>query len=278
MKRYFFLFSLILICVLQVKAQKDTDNLSITDSTLVLGFVTEDDAFSCDNWDPSYLCTCLPSIFFEKGTIVVVSGVRTCKSERYFEIIYKNKVYYIKKEYLRFGGNIDYSTKISSLSEEQAYRFRENAVYSATLLHKNKLNEALKFLESCKTQGLAIVDWRVFDESEYTDGTSFRIEFYNPTKKVIKYITTTIVGYNPVGDKVYNKLKQSYNCQVKSVGPIKPDSYGSYSFNYVWFTDMVETAKIISIVVQYMDGTTKIITNSESIRLKRNLYDYMKND
>ncbi|MFM6954024.1 MAG: hypothetical protein ACKOWL_03470, partial [Sphingobacteriaceae bacterium] len=171
MKRYFFLFSLILICVLQVKAQKVTDNLSITDSTLVLGFVTEDDVFSCDDWDPSY-CNCLPSKFFQKGTIVVVSGVRTCKSERYFEIIYKNKPYYIKKGYLGFVENIDYSTKISSLSEEQADTFRANAVYSATLLHRKTLNEALKFLESCKTKGLTIVDWGVFDESEYTDGTS----------------------------------------------------------------------------------------------------------
>lgn len=276
MKKLFFVSSIILIFAFQTKAQ----NVSFTDSTLVIGVVSESNASICD--DVSSYCSCY-SKSLNKGTIVVVSGIKTCSksysgSEYFFEIFYKNKAYYIKKDNLQFSKDIDYFSEISHLSEEQATTFRANAKFTAAIAHSRTLDEALTFLESCKTKGLAILHWNIYDESEYTDGTSFRIEFYNPTKKTIKYITTTIVGYNPVGDRVYNSRKQSYNCQVKSVGPIEPEGSGSYSFDYVWFTDMVETAKIVSIVVQYMDGTTKTITNSKSIELKRNLYDYLQDE
>jgi hypothetical protein len=280
MKKTLFLSSIILIFAFQVKAQNDVENVIVTDSTLVMGVVSEDYTSICN--DVSTYCSCY-SKDLDKGTIVIVSGIKTCNlsysgSEYFFEIFYKNKAYYIKKDNLQFSKDINYFSEISKLSEEQATTFKSNAQYSATIAHNQTLNEALSFLETCKTKGLAILHWNIYDESEYTDGTSFKIEFYNPTKKTIKYITTTIVGYNPVGDRVYNSRKQSYNCQVKSVGPIEPEASGSYSFDYVWFTDMVETAKIISIVVQYMDGTTKTLTNPESIRLRRNLYRYLQDE
>lgn len=280
-KRYFLLNLILTLLVLQAKAQeiqRAENTISFTDSTLVVGLISRDYSSICE--DVSSYCSCYAKNL-DRGTVVIVSGVKKCNRnylnpESFFEIIYKNKKYFIQKDNLLFSKDVDYFSEISNLSEEQLNNFKKNADMAALIVHSQNLKESLTFLENCKTKGLAILHWNIYDESEYTDGTSLEIEFYNPTNKTIKYITTTIVGYNPVGDKVFNSMKQSYNCQVKSVGPIEPESSGTYNFDYVWFTDIVETAKIISISVQYMDGTIKNITNPESIRLNNNLYKYLK--
>ena len=71
MKKLFFVSSIILIFAFQTKAQ----NVSFTDSTLVIGVVSESNASICD--DVSSYCSCY-SKSLNKGTIVVVSGIKTC--------------------------------------------------------------------------------------------------------------------------------------------------------------------------------------------------------
>lgn len=185
MQKIFFLLSIVLVFTFHVKAQDDSENVSFTDSTFVLGVVSENYTSICD--DVSSYCSCY-SKTLNKGTIVVVSGVKTCDrsyaaAEHFFEIFYKNKTYYIKRDDLWFSENIDYFSEISRFSEEQMNTFKSKAKFVAAITHHNKLNEALTFLENCKTKGLAIFHWDIYDESEYTDGTGFRIKFYNPTKK-----------------------------------------------------------------------------------------------
>lgn len=43
----------------------------------------------------------------------------------------------------------------------------------------------------------------------------------------------------------------------KGVGPIDSFESASYDFEYIWYTDVVDYAKLRSIVVQYKDGTSK---------------------
>jgi len=225
-----------------------------------------------------YACRCdFKSI--DIGRPVIVSGIYQCDLHRpkyFFEIVYRGETWFIEREFLHFKDDTNYFNKISLFSDTEKAVFREKAQLIGQNTYLKQLEQILAFFESCKTKGLVILDWNVYDESEFTEGTSFRIKFFNPTKKIVKYITTSIVGYNPVGDRVYNSTIQSYTSKVKSVGPIKPDSSAEYEFDYVWFTDLVETAKITSIFVQYMDGTTKTIANPDSIRLKRPLYELMQ--
>ena len=63
----------------------------------------------------------------------------------------------------------------------------------------------------------------------------------------------------------------------KCIGPIDPSDDATYEFEYVWFTDIVEYAKVKSIVVQYKDGTTKRITNSSKITWSNELYNLLNN-
>jgi hypothetical protein len=124
-------------------------------------------------------------------------------------------------------------------------------------------------------QGIAILDYEAFDNSEYTDGTGFRIKFFNPTKKTIKYINISFIGINPVNDKVSNKYGNSYINNVRCVGPIKQYDEAEFEWDYVWFTDIVETIKLVSIKVQYMDGTIKTITDFKNIIVKEDEQIYL---
>ena len=66
-------------------------------------------------------------------------------------------------------------------------------------------------------------------------------------------------------------MKGVKNITVKSIGPIKPDESGLYTFEYVWYTDIVETAKITNIKIQYMDGTFKTITVPDKVIMSDSL-------
>jgi hypothetical protein len=159
---------------------------SVTDSTLILGIIH--DGYVCKNISSN--CFCHSYSNFSDATIVVVSGIATCKrisSEElgnFFEIIHKNKTYFVSKEKLKFARDIDYFSEISRFPPDKSELFRKNAQFYANYYHSQKLDEVLKFLGNCKTKGIAILKWNIYDESEYTDGTGFKVEFYNPTKKL----------------------------------------------------------------------------------------------
>ena len=51
----------------------------------------------------------------------------------------------------------------------------------------------------------------------------------------------------------------------KGIGPIDPGESGGYTFEYVWFTDIVEYAKTNSIKLQFKDGSIRTLTNISSI-------------
>lgn len=120
--------------------------------------------------------------------------------------------------------------------------------------------------------GLSLMDWGLYDESEYTDGTSVYFKFLNPTKKRIKYIYVSLYGKNRVGDRIYEGGKSVKT--LKFIGPVEPDAIGNVSQEYVWFTDLVSSAKITSIKVQYMDGTTRMITDIKKITWPEHEYSY----
>lgn len=151
--------------------------------------------------------------------------------------------------------------------------------YIQELNSQNKKDSVLtKFLKNGRIKGLTLLVSVIYDESEYTEGTSAKFVVYNPTQKTIKYLWFTVVGFNPVGDKVIDRVKGVSNITLKGVGPIEKDESGTYEFDYVWFTDMVETFKIISIKVQYMDNTIKTISNVKEITFTDDMLNSLKND
>jgi hypothetical protein len=160
-------------------------------------------------------------------------------------------------------------------------KIKSKAEIDSILFEREKKEEALRelrsknLINSLQKAGLAILDYTAFDNSEYTDGTGFRIKFFNPSKKTIKYINISFIGINAVNDKVLNKYGGSYINNVKCVGPIKQYDEAEYEWDYIWFTDIVETVKLVSIKVQYMDGSIKTITDFKNIIVKEDEQIYL---
>lgn len=272
------LFACIIITMsLQVRSQQ------ITDSTLVMCQVQN--GLDGTSLGKSFIQYCMLSLDknVDNGTILIVSGYKHCDDESilqkkadYLEVMYKGEEYYVSPGTVKFAEDIDYMSLLKNMNSGQYERFKKHAKYLGEIYHDGKINEINDFLKSCKPKGLAVLGWKIFDESEYTEGTSIKFDVYNPTNKVIKYIWFTVIGYNAVDDIIYKSGKQTTT--VKCIGPIDPSSNASYSFKYVWMTDLVERAKIASITVKYMDETSIVIKNEKSIELSKDRYKYLNDN
>lgn len=239
----------------------------ITDSTIIVGMV-KNDCYVSKNIGST--CSVGYDRKLEPKSIVFVRGAKACQnsysSEDFFEIIFKKNIYFIEKDNLVISKDFSYSDLVS-LSEEQKLSFANHSDEIAELHRLETIKKALDFLEKSKSAGIVVFDWSFYDESEYTEGTSVKIQVYNPTVKTIKYLWFNFIGYNAVDDKVIQKGVSTIT--KKAIGPIESDETGTYQFEYVWFTDIVEKMKIASIKVQYMDGSIKTVTNTESITLSK---------
>ena len=95
---------------------------------------------------------------------------------------------------------------------------------------ESRLKQQKELVSKLNMSGLGILEYSAFDVSEYTEGTGFRISVFNPTKKVIKYISISFIGYNAVNDKVINRMMTSYTNSVRCVGPIKQYDDAEYEY------------------------------------------------
>jgi len=246
-------------------------------------------------------CIPEPTISVSNKQKVAVSRKALCNGREvdYLEIFIDSLPYIIHKTFVTIDENelvafennqkIDLETLLiesRNLSVEirrekedkELYLKRLNEEMEAEkLIAKEKsLAKFKSFIDKCSTDGVAIANWSIFDESQYTQGVSLSISFLNPTKKVIKYIWVEIVGYDPVGEKVIEKGTSKKS--VKCVGPIGPMEVPSFNFEYVWFTDLVKTAKLGTIKVQYMDNTIKTILKPDKVTIPNEVFEGIKLD
>ena len=212
---------------------------------------------------------------FMEAKMIFIGDVVYCKNIKFYKVIYNGKAFFINANGVRvlddFKGSL---AELEKCDTEQRDKFFNQSLFFSKGYHLKQLDTYLEELKSFSECGLSIISWGVYDESEYTDGTGINVKFYNPTNKIIKYITLNFVGYNAVDDMVSRRGK--YNISRKCVGPIYPEETASYEFEYVWLTDVVEYAQLKSVVVQYMDNTSKRITNVDKIFFSKELLDYLE--
>lgn len=197
---------------------------------------------------------------FAPEDAMFVAGTETVKGVCFYKMAYNGKAFFMKADDVKLSA--DYSAKLDSLnnsSDEVKNHFFHHTLAISHAIYLKRLQNAINELESYKKYGLAIKSWGVYDESEYTDGTGVNITFYNPTQQVIKYISFSFQGYNAVDDPCGRTISK------RCIGPIDPEETASYQFEYVWFTDVVEYAKLRSITVTYKNGITKTISNPNAI-------------
>lgn len=243
------------------------NNKLLNDSSMAVGVISEN-CFVSSEWND--YCETNTRKNLSKGDIVVICGVRRCYYSgeilhNYYEVVFDKETYFVDTS--KVVTDKTYYEQIEDMTTERADSFKNFALSLGKALYATKLKKALAFIEGCKAKGLLITDWAPSDESDYTQGTSIRMEVLNPTKKTIKYIWFTFIGYNAVDDPIIDPKRGTKSITKQGIGPIEPDAAASYRFEYVWFTDLVSTAIISQIKVQFMDGTIKTIANPKSIMM-----------
>lgn len=252
--------------------------INITDTTTILGITKE---------NITSVSTKINNAGFKSGetmdmpssSVVLIIGAKRYNigSEKfeYYEIAFKGAKYFIYKDEIVF-------TKISNGSEvlfddllkvpfDKLDGFKNYGVKISEYMEISRKDKAMKFIENCKPFGIVLLRNSIYDESEYTEGTSFGFQIQNLSNKTIKYITVNLIGYNSVNDKIIEKGTSIKT--VKGVGPIPKNEAASFNYKYVWFTDLVETFKITSLKIQYMDGSIKNIDNPKLISLSQDDYN-----
>lgn len=193
---------------------------------------------------------------------LLIGGSLTIKDKKFYKTIYNGKAFFARAEDIKLSE--DGKLQLDSLENTSAHIqdiFFHRSLYLSNAWYIHKLEKALNDVKSYTKYGLAIMSFKLYDESEYTEGTGVNITFFNPTPYEIKYISFTLQGFNDVDDPVGSCITK------RCIGPIKPDETGSYEFSYVWFTDIVKYSKIRSITVTYKNGSSKTINNPQNIML-----------
>lgn len=205
-----------------------------------------------------------------EGVVIMIGDMLKAANTDYYKACLNGKAFFIKANDVSFLEK-DQSKLDTLANQPQDFRdrFFKNQVALSKALYIKKTNEAIDNINSYAKYGLAILKLGVYDMSYYTNGTGFRITFFNPTKQDIKYVTINYQGYNAVDDPVGKTISN------KCIGPIEPGKSAEYDFEYAWHTDVVKYAKIRSIVVEYRNGTTKRITQPDAIILPQELKDFL---
>jgi hypothetical protein len=194
-----------------------------------------------------------------KNTVLLPDdyGVYIYGSEgTYYLCTYFGKKFFISRSNLKCNRDISELMDTCS-SVYKDYFFNKAIVNSLNSLveHNNKISKFIKSHRIYFTKAYC------YDMSEYTDGKGYKIDIANNYNKTIKYVTISFRGYNAVNDPVGPSVTR------KCIGPIEKDEISSYTFEYVWFTNIVEYTKITYVKVQFMDNSIIILKNPNSYKM-----------
>lgn len=214
-------------------------------------------------------CSLEKSSMLPRQTMLIVVRREKCTnrytsslSEDFYVVLYGEHELFIPSKDLFLTK--ESTEKLDALSSKQVAASLDDWKYSALLVKRQGLKDALRYFDSLKKYGIAIISSEIYDESEHTKGTGFSIKYLNAGNKTIKYITVSVTGLNAVKDPVRN-IGGNYAIQFRGIGPIEPDETAKYTKEYMWMTDIVEYFKINHIKIEYMNGSSKIINNSKDI-------------
>ena len=199
------------------------------------------------------------------------------------------KGYYLGKEnYLEHIDSKRYSITTADKNSIENIEFTKNLINNLNVAEKdflkeNARNKSIILLSGMKTDSDVEIDKMLKNpisivKAVPTDDysmTGAKFQVYNLSKKTIKYITFNFYGENPVGDKVVYR-QGKYNVSRQGIGPIKPSGGGSWTFDSVWLTDVVETLELTSVNIQYMDGATKLVKITDAMWLDEDALDENK--
>lgn len=177
----------------------------------------------------------------------------------------ENAFYVMKGEQKQLA---DVKAKINSLTADEKDSLDSwSKRYSEVYMRKLK-SEVYDRIFSKEKNGIAIISAFPTEDYSFT-GAEFKI--LNFSKKTIKYITFNFYGKNAVKDRV------GVNMSRKGIGPVESLGSGSWSFDNVWLTDIVQTLKLVSVNIIYMDGTKRAVAITDKHWLDQEDLDRLNN-
>lgn len=96
-------------------------------------------------------------------------------------------------------------------------------------------------------------------------GLDTTIDFYNNSSKSIKYIKVNVSAMNRVNDTVSCDIQRKSSFNLLYTGPLAANSYDRALWEAYMYNYSADHARINSITITYMDGTTKTLSAGQFI-------------
>ena len=222
-----------------------------------------------------YSCVeCNPSSFNIRrvsydGTIEKKTFIVSSDSISFYvkdDLIINSKGYYIYTEKLNYliamGGKLSCSPDNCDVEVMQSL-FRDCDKIEQEKAEKQQKEQTK---QQFKKLGIGIVS---FGLNGSGSNKGIKIEVFNVTDKIIKYVIISVVGFDPVGGKVWDN---GYVSKCRIIGPLEPGESGDISFEELWKNKfhIVDSVGLTQITVMYKDGSSKTINKPKSCMLPDN--------
>ena len=214
--------------------------------------------------------------------IIIEEATCINNHRQWYVVLFDDKIYYSEKFYYQNQESINkkiesIKKRIPSVEERIEIAITENLnriekrVDDQNQENKRVQNridsinkEIDKSLQAFREKNLVLWEWS-WSYPEYSSFVDVDITIINPYKKKIKYIWFSFNAFNPVDDPVRDGFNGAVIKTVKGVGPIEYSKTGTYEFENVFYSKVIEKMRVSSIKIQFFDGTIKTITNPVEI-------------
>ena len=214
--------------------------------------------------------------------IIIEEATCINNHRQWYVVLFDDKIYYSEKFYYQNQESINkkiesIKKRIPSVEERIEIAITENLnriekrVDDQNQENKRVQNridsinkEIDKSLQAFREKNLVLWEWS-WSYPEYSSFVDVDITIINPYKKKIKYIWFSFKAFNPVDGPVRDGFNGAVIKTVKGVGPIEYSKTGTYEFENVFYSKVIEKMRVSSIKIQFFDGTIKTITNPVEI-------------
>ena len=129
--------------------------------------------------------------------------------------------------------------------------------------------------------GTNLLHWKrgisSFGSSASLTPVSAKFSFHNKTGKTIKYLVVKLRPYNKVGDAVECTVKgvSLYDCTC--TGPFESGQKYTQILENAWYNQTIENVRLEGATVEYMDGTTEVIS-AEDVFVRHSNSEFSDNE
>lgn len=154
-------------------------------------------------------------------------------------------------------------------NEAQGYVTQAQMEEAVVLAKQNEETQKQKALaersKEDKARSIIRVSRVSTDDPNSAGGVDFSIVWQNTSNKVIKYCYFTVVPYNAVEDAVSCTIRRESEFTGKVTGPINPGQWNGEgrSWECAWYNRSIVKAKLKSIKIDYIDGTSEKLSGED---------------